>query len=370
MHLAGGFTPNHPYNHYSGSSADEGLCPMTTLQRIALSLLALCFLFSGPAYAEGPLRERMKERFKDRLAEKLEEQPAPQATASLAAPLEKPGDHYFSLKHNGLMRHYRVHVPPTYNPAQKTALVIAFHGGGGDMDYMARNEYYGLLSKADQEGDIIVFPNGYSRFPSGKLATWNAGDCCGDARDKQIDDVGFVKEIVGNLNRQMNIDNNRIFAIGMSNGGMMAYRLACELPEIFAAVVSVAGTDNTKSCHPSRTVSILHIHAQNDTHVLFGGGAGPGSFRDESKVTDFVSVPQTIKNWTTHNQCQGIPERILNVKGAYCDLYNNCNQQSRVQLCVTEAGGHSWPGGHKPRGETPSRALSANDVIWDFFRRL
>ncbi|MDN8872721.1 prolyl oligopeptidase family serine peptidase, partial [Staphylococcus aureus] len=85
----------------------------------------------------------------------------------------------------------------------------------------------------------------------------------------------------------------RVYATGMSNGGMMAYRLACEASDIFKAIAAVAGTDNTLSCTPAKPISILHIHAKDDDHVLFAGGAGKEAFRDLSQVTEFMSVPKT-----------------------------------------------------------------------------
>ncbi len=335
-------------------------------KRITASLLAvlLCLLVSQPLHAEGPLRARIKER----VAEKIRSAPAPEPTAAVTDKLTKPGDYYFSIPHQGLTRMYRVHVPTGYNPARATPLVFAFHGGGGDMDYMARDQAYGLIPKSNKEGFIIVFPNGFSKLQSGKFATWNAGTCCGDARDKNIDDVGFVKAIVKNISAQMNIDRNRVFATGMSNGGLISYRLACELPEIFRAIASVAGTDNTTQCNPSRTVSILHIHAVNDTHVLFNGGAGEDAFKDISKVTDFVSVPETVSRWVQRNGCRPDPKRVLEVSGAYCDLYDSCREGAQVKLCVTAKGAHSWPGAIKSRGEPTSKAISANDEIWNFFK--
>lgn len=126
--------------------------------------------------------------------------------------------------------------------------------------------------------------------------------------------------IIANLKHQLNVDANRIFATGMSNGGMISYVMACELPDIFKAIASVAGTDNTVTCSHKQPISILHIHAQNDDHVLFNGGAGEGAFKDPSKVTNFTSVPDTIHRWVAYNQCNAIPKRVLSVNGAYCDL--------------------------------------------------
>lgn len=273
-------------------------------------------------------------------------------------------DQTFTLQHDGLTRQYRVHVPTSYTSDKPTPLVLVFHGGGGNMDVQANDRYYGQISKADQLGYIVVFPNGYSRLPGDKFATWNAGACCGAARDKGIDDVGFVRALLARLKQQFNVDANRVFATGMSNGGMMSYRLACEMADSFAAIAAVAGTDNTLHCTPSRPVPVLHIHAQDDDRVLFNGGAGSQS----AQMTDFVSVPKTVAKWAALDGCQGEPQRVLTVPGAHCDLHRTCRNGSQVQLCVTDSGGHSWPGGRKPLGGAQgSSAISATDLIGDFF---
>jgi polyhydroxybutyrate depolymerase len=265
---------------------------------------------------------------------------------------------------------YLVHVPRNVDPARPAPLLMALHGGGGNMQLQAKDANYGLISKSEQVGFIAVFPNGYSPFPGGRLATWNAGNCCGAARDKGIDDVGFVRAVLADVQRRLAVDERRIYASGMSNGGMMAQRLACEAADVFAGVAAVAGTDNTRSCKPARPIAVLEIHARNDDHVLFDGGAGKAAFRDASKVTDFTSVPETITRWTRRNQCSSAPPtRVLARPGAYCERYSGCSDGAAVQLCVTETGGHSWPGAGQVRGgkEAPSQAISANDVMWDFF---
>lgn len=274
------------------------------------------------------------------------------------------GDYTFSTEHQEITRHYKVHIPASYQPQQATPMVISLHGGGGNMRYQATDEYYGLISKSEQAGFIAVFPNGYSRLPRGGLATWNAGICCGKARDLEIDDVGFIQRVVEEMQQRANIDPKRIYANGMSNGGMMAYRLACELPNTFRAIAAVAGTDGTRTCQPSKAVSVLHIHALNDERVLFNGGSGSES----NTHADFVSVNDTISKWVKQNHCQPSPQRVLTAPGAYCDLYSACQQNSQVKLCVTEQGGHSWPGGKKIRGKTlGSSAINATDMIWDFY---
>ena len=333
---------------------------------LALALCACSVAFVSPPSAaqDGPIRQRLKERWMQRQQPK----PTPEANADTETKIKKPGDYTYTIQHDGLTRMYQVHVPSSIDPAKPAPLLFALHGGGGSMDHHANDAHYGHITKSDREGFVVVFPNGFSKLASGKFATWNAGNCCGGARDGNVDDVGFIRQIVADVTRQMNIDRKRIYATGMSNGALMSYRLACEMSDVFKAIAPVAGTDNTRSCDPKHPVSILHIHARNDTHVLYTGGAGPNA-RDKSIVTDFTSVHDTVSKWLRLNGCTATPQRILEKDGAYCDVYTACQGKAEVQLCLTETGGHSWPGAQKTRGEPASQAISANDVMWEFFSR-
>lgn len=335
--------------------------------KLMIALLSLT-LFTPSSEAQS-LHERIRERVKERMAKKEEAKPAPETNASSEEKITKPGDYTLSFSHNGITRMYKLHVPAKYNGAA-SPLLIALHGGGGDMSYQSNDKLYKQISKSEELGFIVAFPNGYSKFNSGKFATWNAGKCCGDARDKNIDDVGFIREMIAKISFQLNIDKSKIFATGMSNGGMMSYRLACELSDMIKGIAAVAGTDNTINCSPKNPVSILHIHAKNDDHVLFNGGSGKSLSDNKEKVTEFTSVPVTVAKWVKQNGCNETPKRVLEKSGAYCDLYSGCKSGTEVQLCVTEAGAHSWPGGEKIRrgAEETSKAISANDVMWEFFK--
>lgn len=279
----------------------------------------------------------------------------------------QPGEYQRKVADN---RKYLLYVPRSLKSGLKTStpvpLVLFFHGGGGHMEQAAKA--YGWRETAEREGFIVAFPNGYSRFPRGHLATWNAGHCCGDARDKKVDDIAFVKNMIQDIQNQLPINPQQIFATGMSNGGMLAHRLACEMADTFRAIAAVAGTDNTVNCQPSRAISVLHIHARDDSHVLFQGGAGEDAFRDKSKVTDFTSVPDTIKRWQQRLNLPVTASRVLQHPGVYSDLWQSADGRTQLQLVVTESGGHSWPGGKAVRGKKPSTAIDANTLIWQFFQ--
>lgn len=279
------------------------------------------------------------------------------AQANLSA-----GDSAFEVSVQGEQRAYLVHVPKQVSAGQPLPLVLVLHGGLGNMQVQATERFYHQISAAEKNGYIVVFPNGYSRLPGGKFATWNAGNCCGAALKKQSDDVAVIRAIIQDMQLRTAVDARRIYADGMSNGGMMSYRLACELSDTLSAIASVAGTDNTQHCQPSKPVAILHIHAKDDDHVPFNGGKGQQSMVD----VNFNSVAATIQKWVTLNQANLQAERVLEVPGAYCELHRG--GRAPVQLCVTETGGHSWPGGSKPRGGSAgSTAIDANEVIWQFF---
>ena len=345
---------------------------------LLLALLsALCTSAAGAQEATGQsVRERIRERIEQRRTSPSpparESSPAHAEAEPPEAALFAAGDHARTLTHGGLQRRYLIHMPPGLDPARAAPLVLAFHGGGGHAEYMADDTRYGLVAEADRAGFVLVFPNGYSRFPGGKLATWNAGGCCGDARDKGIDDVGFVRAVVADVQARVRIDPARIFATGMSNGAMMSYRLACEAADLVRGIAAVAGTEAVAHCSPARAVAFLHIHAQNDTHVLYGGGAGEAAFRDRTKVMEFVSVPETVSRWVKRNQCLPAAQRTRERAGAYCERYEGCRAGGPVQLCVTETGGHSWPGARAVRHgkEAASTALDANRTIWAFFSGL
>lgn len=316
-------------------------------------------------------REKIKNKLRDRVQEKLNAQPAPQIS-ELSEHISTSGMYIQSIEIQQKKRYYKIYIPNQFDKKKTYPILFSIHGGAGDMDTQSNNDYYNQLTSADKNDYIVIFPNGYSQFPSGKLATWNAGKCCGKARDLNIDDIGFFKAMIEKTKQQVKINPEKIFASGMSNGAMMSYRLACEMSDIFTGIASVAGTDNTSVCNPQKPISIFHTHAKDDDHVNFNGGVGTGAVAKEM-VTEFKSVSETIKKWITLNNCQPMAKKTSEGIGYSCERYESCRNNVVVQLCVTETGGHSWPGGKSPRmlkNKSNFQGFSATEKNWEFFSSL
>lgn len=335
--------------------------------RIVLAVPAGLALMTAISVGQaGRWRERGLERLEARADAK-----GPHGRA-LAADERAPGPGLYEvvLPHDGLARRYLLHVPRSAIAGRPLPMVLALHGGGGSMRWQADDANYGLRTAADAHGFIAVFPNGYSARDSGQFATWNAGRCCGAARDRDIDDVGFLRAVIADVLARTGGDAARVHAVGMSNGAMMAYRLACEAPELLAGIMAVAGTDNTRECRPARPVPVLHVHARDDDRVPFEGGVGT-AFRDTRRVTDFRSVPSTIEAWVARDRAAATADVVVEVPGARCVRHAALPGGAPVQLCVTDSGGHGWPGGGGRRGKAaPSTAIHANELMWAFFRTL
>ena len=277
---------------------------------------------------------------------------------------ESPAVEFFdALVVDGRERSYRLHIPPGLDPSASSPLVVALHGGGGNGANLQAK--VGLDAIADREGFLVAYPDGSGRLDD-YLLTWNAGNCCGYALDEQVDDTAFLRAMVADISQTHSIDPRRIYATGMSNGGMMSYRLACEAADLFAAVAPVAGALNLESCEPSEPVSVLAIHGTADQHVLFEGGA-PVVKADAHPRID-RSVHYALTYWAARDGCALEP--IRGQAGAVTrEVYPRCEPGLAVELIAVEGGGHAWPGALKfsPQGDEPSHALNASEAIWDFF---
>ncbi len=267
-----------------------------------------------------------------------------------------------TLTYDGIERTYILHVPGSYNGDKAAPLVLDFHGGGGNANSQMRTSQFNTL--ADEKEFLVAYPNGTGRLED-KLLTWNGGTCCGYAVTNQIDDVGFVRALVAEIRSKYNIDPKRIYATGLSNGGIFSYRLACDASDLFAAIAPVAGTLNYPRCAPTGPVSVIHFHGTDDTHVGYNGGTGPDSLVD----VPFASVKDSIDFWLGVDQCQMQPQS-QSFKDIQHDTYSGCADGTAVELYTIIGGKHAWPGSQGPAwsgGDKPTQSISATQFIWDFF---
>lgn len=269
---------------------------------------------------------------------------------------------------DGLLRSYIVHIPVGYNAKKTYPLVLVFHGGFGWAENIETHS--GISQLADKNGFIAVYPNGIESNTN--IRTWNAGDCCGYSSRKNIDDVSFVRQLVDSLEKTYSIDKTKLFATGMSNGGMLTSRLACEASDLFTAVAPVAGTLQISECNPIKKVPILIIHGTEDKNVPFAGGMGEGI---ATQFNTFVSVMDSLSDWAKRNDCVGnqIVESVplLAKDGATIDKISYQKCEASTILYRVNGGGHAWPGS-SPSGvllesASPTQAMNATKVIWDFF---
>ena len=245
---------------------------------------------------------------------------------------------------------------PIGTPAgARLALVVLLHGGYGDgAGAITQGNWEGAAARA---GFMVVAPDGVGR-------AWNAGGCCGTPQARGVDDVKFVRTLVGDLSRRYRIDAARVYATGMSNGAMMSYRLACEAADVFAGVAPVAGTLFT-TCRPSRPVSLLHIHGLADQNVPFEGGVGPKAA--QRNPPSYPPVRSGVLAWATTDGCG--TSTTTTARLVTTERWATCRAPTAVELITIADGGHSWPGGQRLSVilDPPSQALDATSVIWSFF---
>jgi polyhydroxybutyrate depolymerase len=258
-----------------------------------------------------------------------------------------------------------VHLPPTYYDIDQQSvdypLVIALHGTGGSAVQM--EAMYGLSKKADESNFVVVYPDGVRTNGFLGIRTWNAGTCCDYAMENDIDDVAFISDLIDKLVGDFHVNPRRVYVTGMSNGGMMSYRIACELSLKIAAIAPVSSTMMAAHCAPQRPVPILHMHSVLDSKVPYNGGIGIGGYY-------FSAVDSVLTSWSIKNQCASTPLRVDN--GQYIKTsWSNCTGNVCIESYVTYDGGHSWPGGEQAAywADPPSAYVDANDLLWEFFQR-
>jgi len=266
-----------------------------------------------------------------------------------------------TITHDGLQRTYTLRLPSSYNGVDQLPLIIAMHGGFGSGNQLENQSQ--LTPMAENEGYIMVYPDG-TQGGLLNIRTWNAGWCCGASVTNNVDDVGFISALLDTLIAQYAIDTTRVYATGMSNGGFMSYRLACEMPHRIAAIAPVAASMGMAQCTPTRPVPVIAIHSYQDQSVPYSGGVGSGVSGHYNSPLDSV-----LNAWAFHADCQVLNDTVVHDDLLTHVRWADCACDAVVELYITQDGGHSWAGGGQGTaiGDPPSTTVSANDLMFAFF---
>ncbi len=259
---------------------------------------------------------------------------------------------------NGTQRSYLLYSPASQ--PQPLPLLLVFHGGGGRAPGMARHT--GFTRVAEREGFLVVYPEGLDR-------RWNDGRGSGASHD----DVGFIRSLLDTLRREFGLDQRRIYATGISNGAIFSYRLACELPGVFAAIAPVASAmpaDLASRCTQTMPLSVVAFQGTADPLMEYAGG--------EVGTGRVLSADSSIGFWAEVAGCGTPPTTTLETDLSPDDgtrvrrtAYPDCPNGKMVELYSIVGGGHTWPGGPASgrRVGPVSRDIDATEAIWKFFAR-
>jgi len=254
----------------------------------------------------------------------------------------------------GVTRTYTLYRPAGL--ASPAPLVVFLHGGFGSGAQAEKTYHWD--EEAATGHFLVAYPDGLNR-------AWNTGGgCCGQPARNKVDDVGFIKQMVAAIQQKVQIDAHRIYATGISNGGIMAYTLACQT-DIFAAI----GPDSATMlgpCPSPKPSSVIHIHGSADTRIRYNGGEGAGVAHINGP-----SVPSVNATWRRIDGCSA-PK--VTTAGVVTTSIASCLEGRTVELITIAGAGHQWPGAVSNRlaqrllgTDPPSTALNATDVIWRFF---
>ena len=268
---------------------------------------------------------------------------------------------------DGLQRTYRLFVPSGItSPAP---LLVALHGGLGSGQQFESNSGFDGLATAN--GFIVAYPDGVTRFADGTggARTWNAGKCCGPAVTRKVNDVAFMREVVSDIESRQPIDRRRVYAVGHSNGGMMALRLACQASDVFAAVGVQSAALEMSRCSPRRPVSLMQIHGTADTNVPLAGGKGSGI-----AGISFASPRKAAQTLAKADLCQGsaVQVRDASNRNLLLSRWRQCPPRVGIQFLAVQGAGHAWmghpslsPWADKYMGP-PYMKLDSSRALWAF----
>lgn len=257
-----------------------------------------------------------------------------------------------SIQIQGNYRSFYVYVPSSYNANSPTPLVFSFHGYGSSAE--VNYQYTQFHSIADTAGFILIHPQG--SLLNG-TSHWNVG---GWTLGSSADDIGFTNLMLNYVESNFNIDQNRIYSTGMSNGGYMSFKLACELNEKFAAIASVTGSmtpQTLNSCNPVHPTPVLQIHGTADGTVPYQGSP-----------TWTLGIQAVLDYWISMNSCNVNPQTISiddinNADGSTVDyfIFDGGIDNVTVEHFRVNGGDHDWP------GVWGNMDINASKEVWRFF---
>ncbi len=266
-------------------------------------------------------------------------------------------------------REYFVHVPDTTRPDAGWPLVLVIHGLGSSASEM--RELTGFDQVADRESFVAVYPDGLAR-------AWLDAGVGGLFADTDIAtrNLQFVEALIDELDRDVGVDQNRIYMTGLSNGGMFAFHTACNMSDRIAAVGLVAAASISQSfdsCQPVEPVSYIAFHGTADNVVPYDGGPiVPGI----DQLGEFQSAHVAASFWAEFNGCQQqptgeqLPDTIAgDGSTAFRESWAPCSSGTGVELITLDGAGHTWPGHRRSSGPLGATNLDidATELLWDFF---
>ena len=248
---------------------------------------------------------------------------------------------------DGFERTYLLHVPSGTSARTPVALVLVFHGHR--MSGESLRAASGFNAIADTNKFLVAYPNGTG---TAGAMSFNAGLCCGAAVANHVDEAEFVRRILADLGGSFTIDPARVYAAGFSNGAMLAYRLACEMSETFAAAAPVAGNLAFGPCQPRKGLSLIHIQGLSDISIPYSDDD-----LEPDSNPDILSVERSVAFWASVDGCSNFP--ALDQEGIVTrTIYSSCAGGTSVMLYSLKGVGHTWP---------PDAVFPASQTIWDFF---
>jgi polyhydroxybutyrate depolymerase len=289
----------------------------------------------------------------------------------LVSGTKKGLDEIIMMEYDGRTRQTIVHLPPTIKD-EKLPVVFVFHGLFGNSNYTKNT--YGITEIADKEGFISVYPEGTGPLESVFLS-WNSGFCCGYAMENNVDDVSYIFELVGEIKNSYPVDESRIYLVGLSNGGMIVYRLMSRYPELFAACAIVSsspagGTDENEVVMinpPDRGVPLIVFHGMKDPIIPFEGGFSSSS---EANGMYFPPVEESVEFWATKMGASTLQETQQENGLVILKEYTGKDERSLVHFYMITDGDHTWPGREKgldSLSSSSSASIKASEMIWEFF---